>query len=60
MLQKDEQLHACLAGDPEKRFSASFYKFKRPLAIRKNKKIIGLKKNELGGKILKEFETKYI
>ena len=43
--------------DVERWFDTSNYdeKDKRPLPIGKNKKVIGLFKDELGGKIIKEF-----
>ena len=45
------------ATDTEKWFDTSIYdeNDKRPLPIGKNKKVIGLFKDELGGKIMKEF-----
>ena len=44
-----------IANDVEKRFDTSNYENNRPLPIGKNKKVIGLMKNELGGKIMVEF-----
>ena len=41
--------------DVEKRFDTSNYEVNRPLTIGKNKKVIGLMKDELGGKIMIEF-----
>ena len=38
-----------------KRFDTSYYGIKRPLPKGKNKKLIGLIKDELGGKIMTEF-----
>ena len=43
--------------DVDNRFDASSYKVNRPLPTGKNKKIIGLMKDELGGKIITEFVT---
>ena len=43
-----------IAGDVETRFDTSGY-CNRPLPIGKNKKVIGLMKDELGGEIMKEF-----
>ena len=43
------------AEDVETRFDTSKYELDRPLPKGKNKKIIGLMKDELGGKILKKF-----
>ena len=39
----------------EKRFATSNYTINRPLPKAKNKKVIGLMKDELGGKIMTEF-----
>ena len=39
----------------KKRFDTSDYGIERPLPIGKSKKVIGLMKDELGGKILTEF-----
>ena len=46
-----------IADDVERWFDTSNYdeKDKRPLPIGKNKKVIGLFKDELGGKIVTEF-----
>ena len=46
-----------IAGDVERWFDTSNYdeKDKRPLPIGKNKKVIGMFKDELGGKIMTEF-----
>ena len=44
-----------IADDVEKRFDTSNYEVDRPLPKRKNKKVIGLMKDELGGKIMIEF-----
>ena len=41
----------------KKRFDTSNYKVNRPLPTGKNKKVIGLMKDELGGKIITEFVT---
>ena len=45
------------ASDVENRFDTSNYEVNRPLSTGKNKKIIGLMKDELGGKIITEFVT---
>ena len=45
-----------IAGDVENRFNTSTYEGNRPLPTGKNKKVIGLMKDELGGKIT-EFVT---
>ena len=46
-----------IASDVENRFDTSNYEANRPLPTGKNKKIIGLMKDELGGKIIPEFVT---
>ena len=46
-----------IANDLEKRFDTSNYEVDRPLPTGKNKKVIGLMKDELGGKIITEFVT---
>ena len=51
---KTEDFYKDIAGDVEKRFDTSGYK-ERPLPIGKNKKVIGLMKDELGGGIIREF-----
>ena len=45
------------ASDIENRFDTSNYELNRPLLKGKNKKVIGLMKDELGGKIITEFDT---
>ena len=54
---KTEDFYPDIADDVETRFDTSGYNKKdvRPLPIGKNKKIIGLMKDELGGKIMTEF-----
>ena len=54
---KTEDLYKDIASDVERWFDTSNYdkKDKRPLPIGKNKKVIGLFKDELGGKIMTEF-----
>ena len=46
-----------IANDVEKRFDTSNYEVDRSLPTGKNKKVIGLMKDELGGKIITEFVT---
>ena len=52
---KTEDFYKDIAEDVETRFDTSGYEPDRPLPIGKNKKVIGLMKDELGGKIRKEF-----
>ena len=54
---KTEDFYADIVDDVKKMFDTSGYNKKdaRPLPIRKNKKVIGLMKDELGGKIMTEF-----
>ena len=56
---KTEDFYKDIAEDVEKRFDTSGYTKDRPsskmLPIGKNKKVIGLMKDELGGGIMKEF-----
>ena len=52
---KAEDFYKDIADDVEKRFNTSNYEFNRPLPTGKNKKVIGLMKDELGGKIMTEF-----
>ena len=52
---KTEDFYKDIADDVEARFDTSGYVPDRPLPIGKNKKVIGLMKDELGGEIMKEF-----
>ena len=52
---KTEDFYRDIAEDIESRFDTSAYSSNRPLPIGKNKKVIGLMKDELGGGIMKEF-----
>ena len=45
------------ANDVENRFDTSNYEVSRPLLMGRNEKVIGLMKDELGGKIITEFIT---
>ena len=54
---KTEDFYKDIANDVEKRFDTSNYEVNRPLPTGKNKKVIGLMKDELGGKIIMEFVT---
>ena len=46
-----------ISNDVENRFDTSNYEVNRPLPTGKNKKVIGLMKDELGGKLITEFVT---
>ena len=52
---KTEDFYEDIANDVEERFDTSNYKVNRPLFTEKNKKVIGLMKDELEGKIITEF-----
>ena len=52
---KTEDVYEDIANDVEKRFDISNYEVDRPLPKGKNKKLNGLMKDELGGKIITEF-----
>ena len=52
---KTEGLYKDIANDVEKGFDTSNYEVNRLLPTGKNKKVIGLMKDELGGKIMTEF-----
>ena len=52
---KTEDFYKDIAEDVEKRFDTSNYEVNRPLSTGKNKKVIGLMKDELGGKVMTEF-----
>ena len=54
---KTNDFYKDIANHVEKRFDISNYELNRPLPIGKNKKVIGLMKDELGGKIITEFVT---
>ena len=54
---KTNDFYKDFANDVEKRFDTSNYEVDRPLPTGKNKKVIGLMKDELGGKIITEFVT---
>ena len=54
---KTIEFYKDISNDVENRFDTSNYEVNRPLPTGKNKKIIGLMKDELGGKIITEFVT---
>ena len=50
-----EDFYKDVANDVEKRFDTSNYECDRPLPTGKNKKVIALMKDELGGRIITKF-----
>ena len=52
---KTEDFYKDIANDVVKRFDTSNYKVERPLSTGKNKKVFGLMKDELRGRIIIEF-----
>ena len=54
---KTNDFYENIASDVENRFDTSNYEVNRLLPTGKNKKVIGLMKDELGGKIITEFVT---
>ena len=52
---KTDNIYKDVAEDVETRFDTSNYELDRPLPKGKNKKVIGLMKDELGGKIMTKF-----
>ena len=54
---KTNDFYKDISNDVDKRFDTSNYECNRPLPTGKNKKVIGLMKDELGGKIITEFVT---
>ena len=54
---KTTDFYKDISSDVDKRFDTSNYEIDRPLPTKKNKKLIGLMKDELGGKIITEFVT---
>ena len=52
---KKKDFYKGIADDIEKRIDTSNYECDKPLSTGKNKKVIGLMKDELGGKIMTEF-----
>ena len=52
---KTNDFYKDIAQDVQERFDTSNYSFDRPLPKGKNKKVIGLMKDELGGAIITEF-----
>ena len=54
---KTNDFYEDIASDVENRFDTSNYEVNRPLPMGRNKKVIGLMKDELDGKIITEFIT---
>ena len=54
---KTKDFYKDISSADDKRFDTSNYEVNRPLPTGKNKKVIGLMKHELGGKIITEFVT---
>ena len=52
---KTNDFYKDISDSVESKFDTSNYEVKRPLPITKNKKVIGLMKDELGGEIITEF-----
>ena len=52
---KTDDIYRDIVEDIETRFDTSNYELDRPLPKGKNKKVIGLMKDELGGKIMTKF-----
>ena len=52
---KTNDFYKDMSDDVDNRFDTSNYEIKRPLSIGKNKRIIGLMKDKLGGEIITEF-----
>ena len=56
-LLKPEKNYSCITKDVEKKVDTSTFELDSPLPKRKNTKVIGLKKDELNGKIITKFTT---
>ena len=54
---KTNDFYKDISDNVDNRFDTSNYEVKRPLLMGKNKKVIGLMKDELGGEIITEFVT---
>ena len=52
---KTDDIYKDISEDAGTRFDPSNFEIGRPVTKGKNKKVIGLTKDELGGKIMKEF-----
>ena len=54
---KTEDFYEDIAKDVEKRYDTSNYTIERPLPTSMNKKVIGMMKDELGGRNNNEYES---
>ena len=54
---KTDYFYEDIASDVENGFDTSNYEVNRPLPVGKNKNVIGLMKDELGGKVIAKFAT---
>ena len=52
---KTKEFYKDITDDVEKKFNTSNYEVNRPLPTEKYKNVIGLMKDELGGKVMTEF-----
>ena len=52
---KTDDIYKDIAEDVETRFDTSNFELDRPLPNEKNKEVVGLIKEELGGEIMKEY-----
>ena len=55
---KTDDIYKDIEEDVEKRFVTSNFEIDRPLPVGKNKKVVVLMKDELGGKIMKNLLDK--
>ena len=52
---KIDDIYKDIAEDLETKFDTLSYEFNRPLPKGKNKEVVGVMEDELGGKVMKEF-----
>ena len=55
---KTEDIYVGIANNVAARFDTTNYELDRPLPKEKNEQVIGLTKDELGGKIIKKFAAR--